>query len=172
MADAYIGEIRLLPYNYAPDGWFACNGQQLPIAQYNALYAVIGGLYGTATATAFYLPDLRSRTAMGSAASNNAGSVQGANSITLDATQVSAHNHALLCNLYPSSSNPPASNMRLGVDSSQTFASYKVAPNTQQTVMNANIVAPVGQNQPHENRQPYLAIQFCICYDGIWPAKP
>ena len=172
MADAYIGEIRLLPYNYAPVGWLACNGQQLPIAQFNALYAIVGSTYGQATSTQFYLPDLRGRAAMGQSAVYPTGTTQGDNFVTLTPNQAPAHNHVAICNAYPSTSNTPASNMRFGTDSSLDFMVYKKAPNSQPTFMNANVISPVGQNLPHENRQPFLAMQFCICYDGIWPTKP
>ena len=172
MADAYTGEIRLLPYNYAPDGWLPCNGQQIAIAQYNVLYAVIGSIYGAATPTQFYLPDLRSRAPMGSGTACPAGTTQGNNSVTLNANQVPAHNHPVIANAYPSTSNTPAANMRFGLDTASGFMGYKAPPNTQAANMIANIISPVGQNQPHENRQPYLAMQFCICYDGFFPVKP
>lgn len=172
MADAFIGEIRLLPYTYAPDGWLPCNGQQVPVAQYAALASVIGGLYGQITQTQFYLPDLRSRAPMGLSANYPAGTSQGSNAVTLDATTVPAHNHLVVGNVYPSTSNTPAPTLRFGTDSSNTFATYKAPPNTQPTTMNPAIISPVGQNQAHENRQPYLAMQFCICYDGIYPVKP
>jgi microcystin-dependent protein len=172
MADAFVGEIRLLPYTFAPDGWLACNGQQVSIAQYTALAAVIGSLYGAATTTQFYLPDLRGRAAMGFSPSYPAGTAQGSNSVTLDLSGVPAHNHLVVGNVYPSTSNTPTPTMRFGTDSSNTFATYKAPPNAQPTTMNPNIISAVGQNQPHENRQPFLALQFCICYDGYYPAKP
>jgi microcystin-dependent protein len=172
MADAFIGEIRLLPFNFAPEGWLACNGQQLLINQYAALASVIGGLYGQLTQTQFYLPDLRGRAPMGLSTSYPAGTGQGSNSVTLNAIQVPAHNHLVVGNVYPSTSNTPAPTTRFGTDSSNTFATYKAPPNTQPTTMNPATISPVGQNLPHENRQPYLALQFCICYDGFYPSKP
>jgi len=172
MADAYIGEIRILPYNYTPYGWLACNGQQLLISQYNTLFAIVGGLYGTPTSTQFYLPDLRNRAAMGASTAYPFGKQQGAASVTLDATQVPAHNHIAISNAYSSTSPAPGSNMRFGTDNSASFMTYKTASGAQPTTMSPNTITPVGQGLPHENRQPFLAMQFCICYDGNWPQKP
>jgi microcystin-dependent protein len=176
MADAYIGEIRMLPYiNFLyPEGWLPCIGQQVVINQYQALFAIVGGLYGPFTPTQFYLPDLRGRAAMGLSPAFPAGTAQGNSTIMLNANQLPAHNHSVIGNVYPGTANKPASNLRFGTDTSTTFATYRSSPNAQPTEMASAVLTPVGQNpnQPHENRQPFLALQFCICWDGIWPEKP
>lgn len=172
MADAFIGEIRLLPYTYVPEGWLPCTGQTVPINQYTALASVIGSLYGPATQAQIYLPDLRSRAAMGLSTTYPAGTAQGNSSITLNPTEVPAHNHQIVGNTYLGTSNTPAPTLRFGTDSSTTYSTYKASPNTQPVTMSPSIISPVGQNQPHENRQPFLVMQFCICYDGVYPSKP
>jgi len=109
---------------------------------------------------------------MGLSTNYPAGTNQGSNSVTLDFSEMPGHNHLVVGNVYPSTSNTPTSTMRFGTDSSNTFATYKAPPNTQPVMTNPNIISPAGQNQPHENRQPFLVMQFCICYDGYYPAKP
>ncbi|HET8708381.1 MAG TPA: tail fiber protein [Pseudomonadales bacterium] len=177
MADAYIGEIRLLPYNFCPEGWLPCNGQQVLIQQYQALYAVVGNLYGASSASQFYLPDLRGRAPMGMSAQYPAGTQQGADSVTLTSAQMPLHTHNVVSNRYVGSSNVPASNLRFGGETDSNFAEYVPAPtppvNPQPVAMHPATISAVGQGLPHENRQPFLALQFCICAtDGEFPVKP
>lgn len=177
MADAYIGEIRLLPYNYCPEGWLPCNGQQVLIQQYQALFAVLGNLYGTATSTQFYLPDLRSKAAMGASQQYPCGWSQGQNNVTLSPAQMPVHTHSVVSNRYAGTANAPASNLRFGGENSSGFAEYVAAPNPpvnpQPVAMHPATISVAGQSQPHENRQPFLALQFCICAtDGEFPVRP
>lgn len=174
MSEAYIGEIRLFPYNYVPQGWLPCQGQQLPAQQYQALYALIGNVYGSAPSMMFYLPDLRGRSAISAGAGSALGQATGNSGVTLSTSQLPAHNHPVVANPYVGTSNSPAGNMRFGTDSAASFMTYKISPSTQPTQMAANVLSPsaTAAAQPHENRQPFLALQFCICWDGIWPDKP
>lgn len=187
--DAFYGEIRAFGFDYPPENWAACNGQVVSSAQYQALYAVIGNLYGGTAPNTFCLPDLRGSAPMGFG--NGAGltprpmaAATGGESVTLTQSQTPIHNHTVTA--YASNTDaqlanaPSASNWlsRIKVTGSTSIAenfSNLATPNTQ---MSERVVAPALGNaarsaDPHENRQPYLAMNFCICVaDAEFPIKP
>jgi microcystin-dependent protein len=173
--DPYIGEIRILPFTFAPAGWLECNGQTLPIAQYQALFVIIGTTYGGNGTTNFNLPNLGGAVPVGVGQGNglsvySLGETTGSNSITLTAAQTPMHNHTLSgagaqSGETASPSGAYLSDMADG--SGSVYPSYSTSSSAQ---LNPQSVGLTG-GQAHENRQPYTAFRFCIAYTGIFPSR-
>ena len=169
--DPFIGEIRIFGGNYAPLGWAFCDGQLLPIAQYDALFALLGTTYGGDGQETFALPDLRGRAPvhMGTGASGtpyDLGDQGGVETVTLTTDQIAGHSHAFDASTIDGSSANPGATV--------VVATGNVSPYVQDVVsaqMAQASVTPVGGSQPHENSQPYLAIRFIIALEGIFPSK-
>ena len=177
--DAYIGEIRLFPFTFAPDSWFQCAGQLLSIQQYSALYSILGLQYGGNGSTTFGLPDLRSRVAMGAAQPNQTGAAYGFETVTLDNTTVPPHSHTLTFAAGPAAqkTSTPANNYLTTPtyipptgtpQGGAAYAPYSGAAAT----MGATIISPYGQGGAHENRQPFLGMGYFICWQGVYPERP
>jgi len=165
--DQYLGEIRLVPYSFAPQGWAICDGRLLPINQNQALFACIGTYYGGDGKSTFALPDLRGRVPLGfgqgAALSNYAiGTNGGEESVKLAAGQLPAHAHPVRANSGPSTTKEPA-----GAFPAKGGA-YAA---TQNAKMNTTMLGKTGGGQPHENRQPYLALNYIIALQGIFPSQ-
>jgi microcystin-dependent protein len=169
--DPFIGEIRIFGFNFAPIGWAMCNGQLLPINQNTALFSLIGTYFGGNGTTTFGLPDLRSRVPInmgqGSGLSEYVlGQVGGAENVALLATQVPSHSHSVNASDGAAGSTRPAGGV-LGRAGSDIYAA---APDGS-TVMNTGMIANSGGNQPHQNMQPYLTLNFCIALQGVFPPR-
>jgi microcystin-dependent protein len=176
--EAYIGSIMLFAGNFAPRGWMLCAGQTLAIAQYQALFSLLGTYYGGNGTTTFMLPDLRSRVPVGAGQGNgltnwNLGESQGVENVALLSTQMPAHNHTV--NVGTSAANSPAaSNNYLAVANANlsgdpvTVNTYNGTPNA---TLAANSLSIAGQGQPHNNLQPSLALNYIICLEGIYPSR-
>ncbi|HSG67756.1 MAG TPA: tail fiber protein [Bacteroidales bacterium] len=166
-----IGEIRMFAGNFAPKGWALCNGQLLNITtETQALYSLIGTVYGGDGRANFALPDLRGRVPVhagqGTGLSNyTLGASGGQEAISLTPQNMPAHNHGILCSDNAASETNPAGKMM--AKGSQVFAD----PGYQQARMHNEMVEITGGSQPHENLQPYLAINFIIALDGVYPAR-
>lgn len=180
MANPYLGEIRMFAFNFAPQGWALCNGQTLSINQNQAVFALLGTLYGGNGTTTFQLPNLQSRVAIhqGQGAGLSpyvVGQQGGVENVTLTSGQMPAHNHLINCDDVPedvNGSNP--SGKFLGATYDNTGGPVDIysknltpAPAT----MNPSMVAIAGGSQPHQNVQPYLAVTFCIALQGIFPSR-
>jgi microcystin-dependent protein len=171
MSDPFLGEIKLFPYTFAPRGWALCNGQVLSIAQNTALFSLIGTLYGGDGRTTFALPDLRGRVPVSSGqgpglSQYDVGEVGGVESVTLTEPQLPAHTHAMRVNGPSSASNNP-NNRYLGRVSTGTA----YAGTTNGKTLKPDAIAPSGDSEPHENRQPHLVLNYCIALEGIFPAR-
>ena len=165
---AFLGEIMLVPYNFAPRGWAFCQGQILSIAQNTALFSLLGTTYGGNGQTTFALPDLRGRCALsagqGPGLSNyDLGEVTGTESVTLTSPQMPAHNHALNA---------------VDDDPNSSLVTNHLLANTQNyatgganAVMNATSIGQAGGSQPHTNLQPLLVLNYCIALQGIYPSR-
>lgn len=169
MTEPFIGELRCFGFNFAPRGWAQCQGQLLPIAQYTALFSLLGTMYGGNGQTTFALPDLRGRSAIslgqGPGLSNyDQGEVAGVESVTLTAQQVAPHVHGV-AGATDASAKSPAGALP-GYTASE--ASYSA---TASVVMNPGMVLPNTGGQPHENRPPYLVLNWCIALEGIFPSR-
>jgi microcystin-dependent protein len=170
VANPYLGEIRIFPYNFAPSGWALCAGQILSIAQNNALFALLGTLYGGNGTSTFALPDLRGRVPIGQGqgpglSSYTVGQVGGVESVVLNTNQMPAHSHPVTASDAKGSSKLAKGNV-LALGKKDEFAT---APDG--TVMNAAMITSTGGGQAHSNVQPYLALTPCIALQGIFPSR-
>lgn len=173
--DVFLGMIGLFGFNFAPKGWMSCNGQLLSIAQNSALFALLGTTYGGDGVTTFALPDLRGRVPNGQGqgpglSSYQMGQAAGTEHVTLIQTQMPQHNHTLNVSGNPGTSNSPA-----GTVLAQAFDANEGVVNTYGTAINATAspqaIGLSGGNQPHENMQPYLTMNYCIAVEGIFPSR-
>jgi len=176
----YLGEIRAFSYGQAPRGWIPCSGQLLPIAQNQALFALIGVYYGGNGTTNFQLPNLNGRTIVGTGTSKSGttypiGQPGGSETVTLNINQLPQHNHLFLTNnAYdvgtPSTNFLANPNIKGTSPVSNKASSNLYAPAGTLTQM-APCITQAGGNQPHENRQPYLVVNYCIALQGIFPSR-
>jgi microcystin-dependent protein len=166
MSSPFIGEIRMFAGNFAPANWALCQGQILPISQNDALFNLIGTTYGGDGQTTFSLPNLSSRVPVHQGSGFIMGEVAGEEQVTLTVQQIPQHTHSLLCNSVSSNSPNPAGN-GWGTTGSAAFAAGASA----NTTMNPATIGQVGGNQPHDNRMPYLAVNFIISLFGIFPSQ-
>jgi microcystin-dependent protein len=169
MSQAYLGEVRLVGFSFAPLGWFQCAGQSLAISQYSTLYSLIGTTYGGNGTTVFNLPDLQGRIPLhqGSNGVTNytIGQKGGVENVTVALNQYPGHNHVFSSSSSGGGSGSPAGNVAGSVSNVYTAAAPSVA-------MNAAALGPAaGSSQPHENRQPYQVINWVICWSGIFPTQ-
>jgi microcystin-dependent protein len=177
MANPFVGEIRVFPFNFAPTGWFTCSGQLLPISQYTALFSLLGTNFGGDGETNFGLPNLRGNAPMfwgqGPGLSlYDIGEIGGAPTVTLLETELPAHSHILNGNNNHATSSSPNGTMVAVPAVQGRLAPAMYAPNVAATSpMLANNALAAGGSQPHNNRQPYLVMTFCIAYQGIFPSR-
>jgi microcystin-dependent protein len=171
MAEPFVGEIRMFAGNFAPVGWEFCNGQLLPISENIALFTLVGTTYGGDGQTTFALPDLRGRVPMqqgtGPGLSTRViGTSLGTESVSLTAAQMPTHSHTVNASSGAASQTSPQGAV---VARSAIDRLYASPPAT--TNMTATAVGFTGGSQPHENRQPYLGINFIIAIFGIFPSQ-
>ncbi|MGO4259324.1 phage tail protein [Lysobacter sp. TAB13] len=175
MTEPFIGQIQIFGFNFAPRGWAFCAGQTLPIQQNTALFALLGTQYGGNGTTTFQLPNFVNRTGceqgQGPGLSpRSMGETFGSNSVTLTTNEMPAHNH--IVQLYGQNDTSKRAGSPSSGNSLGTPASFAFAPGTPNTSFSPSTVLPTGNSQPHENRQPYLAMNFCIALEGIFPSFP
>ncbi len=175
MSDPFLGEIRVSPLNFAPRGWAFCQGQLLAISQNTALFALLGTTYGGNGQTTFALPDLRGRVAVhvgqGPGLSPyDLGQVGGTETVTLTAAQLAPHTHAANC-IDANGDQYAPNNAIWAKDVAQNpqYGAAKAAGTMAQNIIGS---AGSGGGQPHNNMQPYLALNYCIALQGIFPQRP
>jgi microcystin-dependent protein len=178
MAQPFIGQVIRVGFNFAPAGWMQCQGQLLPIDQYTALFQLIGTTYGGDGQTTFGLPDLRGRVPISMGQSPNTsnyviGQSGGNERVMLTGPQMPQHSHFVNktgtgTNNVPSTTALLADEGPQGITQVYTYAPYDAA---NQTALNSSSVGLSGGNQPHENRQPFLVIRYCISLFGIFPSQ-
>lgn len=161
----YLGEIRLISFNFAPKGWALCNGQLLPIAQNQALFSILGTTYGGNGITTFALPDLRGRVPVHSSNQISLGQLGGEEAHTLIALEMAAHGHTAVGSTI-TADQPNPGNSYWG---SNTGASPFT--NSSTATLSAAALAASGGNQAHENRPPFLVLNFVIALQGIFPSR-
>lgn len=178
MATPFIGEIRIFAGTFAPDGWLFCQGQQLSIAQYQALYAVIGNTYGGQPNVNFNLPNLQAYAPMGQGAGTGLtpriiGQAVGAPAVTLSSeTQIPPHTHAAQGTNATGTSNNPTNRLWAKIVSTPKVQAYGQTVATQPVIMSNRALSPAGSTGAHANMQPYLGINFIIAYNGDFPIRP
>lgn len=179
MADQYVGEIRAVGFNFAPQGWAMCNGQLLPVSQNTALFSLLGTYYGGDGSSTFGLPDLRVRFPLhadnGSGApglsSVYLGENVGAPTVTLTAAEMPVHVHVPAAVDAAGTTNSPAgatwARARTGRVEDPIYAT---SGSTQP--MHESTVASAGGGQPHNNLPPFLVVNFIIALQGVFPPRP
>ncbi len=170
MADPFIAEIRIFPFNFAPKGWAFCAGQLLPISQNTALFSLLWTTYGGDGKSNFALPDLQGMAPMhpeqGPGLSlHDWGESMGTDTVMLQTSEMPAHQHSIYVSPDPAdiSSPSPARSMAM---STNGFAYQTGAPN-----QSMRVFSPSGGDQPHNNMMPYLTLNFCIALQGIYPPR-
>ncbi len=174
MADQFIGEIRPFAGNFAPIGWALCNGQLLPIAQNTALFSLLGTQFGGNGQTTFALPNLQARFPMGQGqgpglSERVMGEDTGSATVTMLAGEIPAHTHELRAALSPTTGTASAA---VALAPAAGGVPMYRAAGANQRALAPESVGAAGGNQPHENRQPYLAVNFIIALQGIFPPRP
>jgi microcystin-dependent protein len=170
MSQPFVGEIRLVGFTFAPTGWALCNGQSMPIAEYEVLFTLIGTTYGGDGITTFNLPNLQSRVPFHMGANNKGdsfviGQSAGAESVTLTTLQIPSHSHTLAVNSGTGSQPSPAA----GVWAGSTLDQFSIEAPT--NAMSPNGTANSSGNQPHDNVSPVLVVNFVISLFGIFPSQ-
>ena len=173
MSEPFIGEIRMVGFNFAPTGWALCNGQLMSIAQNQALFALLGTTYGGDGVQTFALPDLRGRVPMHfgqgpGLTPRTQGEKSGSETVTLLQNQMPAHNHLL--NAAGNAGNTTSPQNALPAASGDGSTPYSTA--NPDTTMNPLATGITGGSQPHENMPPYLVVNFIISLNGIFPSRP
>ena len=169
MTTPYIGEIRLGGWNFAPAGWAFCDGRLLPIAEYPALFQLIGTTYGGDGINSFGLPDLRGRVPLHRTAGFTIGQPGGEEQVTVNATQLPVHTHSFVASTNTGTAKVPTANVLAALG---TGAGSAYSPTPPTTALAAPSIGQApGGGQPHDNMQPYLAITFIIALFGLFPSQ-
>ena len=166
MSEPYIGEIRMFGGNFAPAGWMFCNGQLVPISEYEALFSLIGTTYGGDGQTTFAMPDLRGRLPVHQGPGFALGQTGGTETVTLTVTEIPGHQHQFRASTNPGAQRDPAGNTPATIVGGSAYVQF--APDTPlapQSIQNT------GGNQPHDNMQPYQCVSFIISMFGIYPSQ-
>jgi len=164
--DPFVGQLGLFGFNYAPQGWLSCNGQLVPISEYEVLFALIGTTYGGDGQNTFALPDLQGRASFGAGQSQlgpfySIGQKAGSEYVTLIQQNLPTHTHLIQAQSAPASSSTPSANVP-----ATGPKIYGAGPASSPMT---DVISIAGANNPHENRQPFLALNWCICWAGIYP---
>jgi len=177
VADQFVAEIRAFPFNFAPYGWVFCNGQILSIAQYTALFSLLGTTYGGDGKSNFALPNLQGNAPMhwgqgAGLSAHSLGETGGSTTVTLITSQMPLHSHPINCidgGRVGGQSGQPANATLVKTGGSPTNA--YTSGGAQNQSLSPSAVAAVGGNQPHNNMMPYLTLNFCIALQGIYPTR-
>lgn len=164
MSEPFLGEIRIVSFNFAPKGWALCNGQVLPISQYQALFSLLGTTYGGNGVTTFQLPNYQARMPVHVGNGYVQGQAAGEAAHTLILTEIPLHTHSAV---------GVTTNATSASASGNSWASsgqnpYAAAPNAQ---MSPSVLTHTGGSQPHDNMPPYLTLNFAIALNGIFPSR-
>ena len=172
MADPFVAEIRIFPFNFAPKGWAFCSGQIMPLSQNTALFSLLGTTYGGDGKSNFALPDLQGSAAMhpgqGPGLSlHDLGETGGSPTVSLLTTEIPAHNHSFNFMAATAVSSNPADSYF----SNSPNANASVYTALTSNVKPASTLSAAGGDQPHNNMQPYLTLNFCIALQGVYPPR-
>jgi microcystin-dependent protein len=170
--DPFVAEIRIFPFNFAPKGWAFCDGQILPLSQNTALFSLLGTTYGGDGKSNFALPNMQGNAPMhpgqGPGLSlHDLGETGGSETVSLLESEIPSHSHNLRADVVDlADTNVPSPAASLALSSGGTL--YQGTANTQ---MDGQMLAPAGGDQPHNNMQPYLTLNFCIALQGVYPPR-
>jgi microcystin-dependent protein len=172
--DPYLGEIRMFAGNFAPRGWAFCNGSLMPISQNTALFSILGTQFGGDGRTNFALPDLRGRVPMHKGqgpglSERTIGEESGESAVTVQINEMPGHNH-VANSVSTQTGKDPTATVWANSGGGRTGKSvYSANPSV---TMNPNAIGVAGGSQPHNNLQPYLAVNFIIALEGVFPSRP
>jgi microcystin-dependent protein len=174
MSEPFLGQICTFGFNFAPRNWATCDGQLLSIAQNTALFSLLGTTYGGNGQVTFALPDLRGRAPLHQGNGPGLtprvmGEESGSENVTLLITEMPMHNHLVSAN--STDSNPNAAKSPAGNFPGYNDAGPLWATTSNSQLMNPQMVGLAGGSQPHNNMEPYLVINYCICMAGIFPSR-
>jgi microcystin-dependent protein len=182
MSDPFIGEICPTPYTFSPYGWAYCSGQLLSVQQFSALYAILGNTFGGTFNQTFGVPNLKATVPMGFGAGPGLtnrlwASSTGTTSVQLTAAQLPTHDHATKFATGASTQQNPQGNYQARLQETtgpSTFSTRPIFETTQPVNINLDpaSVTATGGNGAHENQQPFLALNFCIALQGVYPVHP
>jgi microcystin-dependent protein len=176
MSEPFLAEVRIVGFNFAPRGWASCDGQILPISQNQSLFALLGTIYGGDGRTTFALPELRGRTPLHPGTSTAPGAVNhsqgqrsGEENHALTTSEMPDHDHSVAANTAPATSDEPQGNL----PARAAFDAYggATALGAFGADTGAATVRDTGGGQGHDNMQPWLAVNFCIALQGIFPSR-
>jgi microcystin-dependent protein len=164
--DPFLGEVKIMSFNFAPRGWAQCNGQQLPINQNQALFSLLGTTFGGNGQTTFALPDLRDRVPLHNGGGFTLGQAGGEANHTLTKPEMPAHTHIVLAtNLSTGTTNAPTGTL-LNSPPEKLYTPAAALVN-----MHPTTLSNAGGSQAHNNQQPYATLNFCIALQGIFPSR-
>jgi microcystin-dependent protein len=174
MADPFVAEIRIFPFNFAPKGWAWCDGQLMPLSQNTALFSLLGTTYGGNGKSNFALPDLQGRAPMqpgqGPGLSlHDLGETGGSETVTLLESEIPAHSHSSMASNEDGTQGTLAPNVTLATSVGGSL--YQTNTSASLVSMSPSALAPAGGDQPHNNLQPYLTFYFCIALQGVFPPR-
>ena len=168
MPTPFLAEIRLTSFSFAPKGWALCNGQLLPINHNQALFSLLGTQYGGNGTTNFALPNLQGRAPMHFSDAHAIGEAAGEEAHTLGSSELPAHTHTLRASGKAAASSSPNGGVLAAPGRGGTPA---FAGPTSMVALNPASIATSGSGQPHENRAPFLVMNFVIALQGIFPSR-
>ncbi len=173
MADPFVAEIRIFPFNFAPKGWAFCDGQILPLSQNTALFSLLGTTYGGDGKSNFALPNMQGNAPMhpgqGPGLSlHDLGETGGSDTVSLLESEIPSHNHTIKADILDPADLQAASSATVFAKSTGGNA---YIPPTTLVSMSDMALAPAGGDQPHNNLQPYLTLNFCIALQGVFPPR-
>ena len=163
MGTPFLSEIRQFSFNFPPKGWAFCNGQILPINQNQALFSLLGTTYGGNGQTTFALPDLRARIPIGEGSGHSLGERDGEDAHTLSLSELPSHTHTVNVSGAAGTATIPTGNF--------LAAAANAYGDSSSSAVAVPTVTSVGGSQAHENRQPFLVLNFCIALVGIFPSQ-
>jgi microcystin-dependent protein len=165
MGEPFISEIRIMSFGFPPKGWALCNGQLLAINQNQALFSLLGTMYGGNGQTTFALPDLRSRVPIHAGRGHTLAEKAGQEAHTVTISEMTTHTHVVNASRTDGNSVTPTNNI-LAREVGNVYR-----PATSLQALNPIIISDVGGSQPHNNMQPFLTLNFCIALQGIFPSQ-
>ena len=176
--DSFTGEIRMLPYTYAPLNWAFCDGEMVQILQNPALYTIIGTMYGGDGVHTFALPNLQACASIGTVINSLVKRTQsGEQAVALQSSNLPSHTHTwveqtttVLADFVATAAGNSLSHGEIEGTSPKTFATF--APPPANVTFPLGMLSVAGQSTEHQNMQPYLVLNFCISLEGEYPPKP